>query len=321
MSREAEAIYRTMLRKPYWAPGELAGKLRLDEADVGTACAELSAAGLARPSYDEPGLWTAVKPDLGVGALIASRQTKILKQQQKLERARSALADLMREHEVGRTHPEGGVIEYLRGLDSTRNRIEELSREVEAEVLALIPRAALSPESMEASRALDSEILARGVSVRTVYLDSVRNHPGTQQYAAWLAGLGGEVRTVPTMPMRIIVIDRKVATLPIDCEDSSSGALLLREPSLVTAVVELFERIWESAKPLGTSTARDEEGLTPQERELLRMLAMGLTDEVAGRHLGLSLRSVRRLMAGLMTRLDARSRFEAGVRAVERGWL
>lgn len=51
------------------------------------------------------------------------------------------------------------------------------------------------------------------------------------------------------------------------------------------------------------------------------MLAAGLTDEVAGRRLGISARSVRRQMAGLMERLGASSRFEAGLRAAQRGWL
>ncbi|WP_155354621.1 LuxR C-terminal-related transcriptional regulator [Acrocarpospora macrocephala] len=51
------------------------------------------------------------------------------------------------------------------------------------------------------------------------------------------------------------------------------------------------------------------------------MLLEGQTDEGAARRLGLSLRTVRRSMSSLMTRLGARSRFQAGARAVQRGWL
>jgi DNA-binding CsgD family transcriptional regulator len=58
-----------------------------------------------------------------------------------------------------------------------------------------------------------------------------------------------------------------------------------------------------------------------QERDLLRLLGQGLTDASAARQLGVSLRTVRRMMAELMARLDARSRFEAGIRAAERGWV
>lgn len=48
---------------------------------------------------------------------------------------------------------------------------------------------------------------------------------------------------------------------------------------------------------------------------------LGLTDEVAARRLGISLRTARRMMARIMERLGAHSRFEAGLRAKERRWL
>ncbi|MBW1598593.1 response regulator transcription factor [Streptomyces sp. JJ38] len=51
------------------------------------------------------------------------------------------------------------------------------------------------------------------------------------------------------------------------------------------------------------------------------MLVRGLTDRAVARRLGLSERTVRRMVAHLMDRLGAASRFEAGARAVERGWL
>jgi len=46
-----------------------------------------------------------------------------------------------------------------------------------------------------------------------------------------------------------------------------------------------------------------------------------VTDEAAARRLGVSLRTVRRWASHLADRLGARSRFQAGVRARERGWI
>ncbi|MFF9667571.1 helix-turn-helix transcriptional regulator, partial [Streptomyces althioticus] len=85
--------------------------------------------------------------------------------------------------------------------------------------------------------------------------------------------------------------------------------------------VSLFEQTWSDATPFGAPRERDEEGLTRQEQELLRLLGQGYTDEAAGKHLGVSLRTTRRMMADLMDRLGARSRFEAGLLAGRRGWL
>ncbi|MFE0700082.1 helix-turn-helix transcriptional regulator [Streptomyces sp. NPDC058872] len=53
------------------------------------------------------------------------------------------------------------------------------------------------------------------------------------------------------------------------------------------------------------------------ERAVLRALAAGHTDEAASRRLGVSLRTYRRRVAALMAALDARSRFQAGLRARE----
>jgi DNA-binding NarL/FixJ family response regulator len=54
---------------------------------------------------------------------------------------------------------------------------------------------------------------------------------------------------------------------------------------------------------------------------VLRLLAQGDTDEAAARKLGVSARTVGRVAADLMERLGARSRFQAGARAGEQGWL
>ncbi|SNQ48616.1 conserved hypothetical protein [Frankia canadensis] len=57
------------------------------------------------------------------------------------------------------------------------------------------------------------------------------------------------------------------------------------------------------------------------ERLLLRLLGLGVKDEAVSRHLGVSVSTVRRMISDLMTVLDARSRFQAGARAAQRGWL
>lgn len=318
---DEERVYRMMLRRPELNMSDLAAELALEEADVLEAQGGLRSLALVRSSWEEPDRVTAIKPNLALSALISTHQQEILEQQKRVEEGKVAIARIMAESGALVQSAKGPSLEYLRGLDDARAGIEELSRDINVEVQALIPKASLSVEGMEASKSLDEEVLSRGVAMRTVYLDSVRNHPPTQHYAHWLRERGGEVRTAPTLPMRIILIDRKIAILPIDAADSSKGALLVREPSILAALLTLFSKIWDSARPLGTADERDSAGLSAQERELLKLLGDGMTDEVAARHLGLSLRSVRRLMSDIMSRLDARSRFAAGARASERGWL
>nr|WP_240522031.1 helix-turn-helix transcriptional regulator [Amycolatopsis vastitatis] len=66
---------------------------------------------------------------------------------------------------------------------------------------------------------------------------------------------------------------------------------------------------------------RIDDRLSDRERQLLTLLTAGYTDESAAVRLGVSVRTVRRMVAGIMDRLGARSRFQAGVKAADRGWL
>lgn len=322
LGKRTEAVYRAMIRGLRWSIDELVEETGLSKSVVQAGLDELASFSLIRPSGEEPGAIVVVKPSVALAELITARQREIFGRQQKLAECRVAMSDIIAEFEQEHSGSgEGGSIEYLRGMDSVRVYLEEISKQIETEVLALIPKASLTAESMAASQALDARIAERGVSIRTIYLDSVRNHTATRRYAAWLNECGGEVRTHPVLPMRIILVDRKIAVLPIDPEDSAKGALVLRERSAVAALLALFTQIWEAARPLGTAELPDDHGLVPQERELLRLLAQGMTDEAASKQLAISVRSVRRLMSDIMDRLNARSRFEAGLRAAERGWL
>lgn len=56
-----------------------------------------------------------------------------------------------------------------------------------------------------------------------------------------------------------------------------------------------------------------------RERQLLTVLTAGYTDDSAAVRLGILVRTVRRVVSGIMGRLGARSRFQAGVKAADRG--
>lgn len=180
---------------------------------------------------------------------------------------------------------------------------------------------AQAPAGRESSKPLNQLAIERGVAIRCVYQDSYRNDPDVVAYARWLTGLGGQIRTTPTLPMLMVVVDRRTALLPLDPNDSSRGGVEVTHAGVVAAIYALFEQIWRTANPIGVAAPVAEDGVEPFEREVLRILAAGHTDEAAARKLGLSLRTVRRITAALMERLQARSRFQAGAHAAQRGWL
>ncbi|MER5475149.1 helix-turn-helix transcriptional regulator [Streptomyces sp. NPDC002685] len=207
------------------------------------------------------------------------------------------------------------------GLDAVRTRLAELAESARTECLSFIPGGAQLPDTMESSKPLEQLALERGVVLRAIYQDSFRNDAATLEYVRWLESLGGETRTVPALPMLMVLVDREVALVPIDPDDGRRGALELRSYGVVAALHVLFERFWATAQPWHELDQPDDRGLTRRDRELLLQPATGHTDENIGRKLGLSLRTVRRNASALMERLQARSGFEAGVLAARAGWL
>ncbi len=119
----------------------------------------------------------------------------------------------------------------------------------------------------------------------------------------------------------MVLVDSAIALVPIDPADPRKGALCLTRPGVVASLVALFECVWDAATPLGADRETGRAGLSDQERELLLLIAQGHTDESAAAQLFISPRTSRRMMASIMERLGARSRFEAGVKAAQHGWL
>jgi DNA-binding CsgD family transcriptional regulator len=181
----------------------------------------------------------------------------------------------------------------------------------------------LAPEVLEAARPFDQEVSQRGVPARSLYQNSVLSDRRNLDYARWLSGLGVEIRSTPVIPSRMIIVDHSVAAILYRQPQLPVEMFIVREPSLVIPLIEFYEMSWAAAKPIDGPEPKveDEKEPTQQEVALLRLLAAGSTDEAAAKKLGVSVRTVRRIMADLMDQLAASSRFEAGHKATQRGWL
>ncbi|MFI8767394.1 helix-turn-helix transcriptional regulator [Streptomyces sp. NPDC053792] len=319
LDADAESVYRLMLTHQDWGVSEIAVHLARGETQVREALDRLAELNLLRRSLQAPGGLRPVSPNLGFQLLLQRQQAELLAQQQQFAESQAAISKLLDEYSELRTGERHGV-EYLQGIDAIQARLEELAHRSTSECLSFMPGGAQSAASLEASRPLDEDLMRRGVRVLTLYLDSVRNDNATVDYAQWLHENGGEVRTAPALPLRMVVFDREVVLLPVDPDNTKKGAVQLTGPGVLTALVALFDHVWECAAPLGSAQGRDDVGLTAQERELLRQLTQGATDEIAAKKLGIGLRTERRIMSELMGRLGARSRFEAGVLASKAGW-
>jgi hypothetical protein len=104
----------------------------------------------------------------------------------------------------------------VRRIEEIRSKLAELGSAAVDEVMTLAPGGAHTAADLEASREPNSELLARGVRIRTVYLESVRNNQDTLDHVHWLGQQGAHVRTSASLPIRLILIDHRVAVLPVN---------------------------------------------------------------------------------------------------------
>ncbi|MFI6603709.1 hypothetical protein ACIBHX_46395 [Nonomuraea sp. NPDC050536] len=298
MTESEEHAYRSLLRDP---DGPI-----LHDRKVVERLIELELL-----SVDQSGRVVAVDPEIGVARLIRRRLNEADAEMLRITAAWRALPSLV----AGRGSQVG--VESVERIDSG----EEVGRRVWA--LGLQAQEVLGVRSER--RMLSSDELARclgrlaqGPKWRTVIGRSSLRTPELIAYATQLHRAGDLHRVIDNPIQQMVIIDRSVAFVPITPNSRGVGALVIRQAGAVATLVDLFESIWakavdlEPAEPLAP---------TPLERQVLYLLNNATKDEIAAREMMVSVRTYRRHVAGLLSRLGAASRFQAALLARERGWI
>jgi DNA-binding CsgD family transcriptional regulator len=321
VSADALAVYRSLLRYPTATVDDLVVHSGLTEHQVRRAVRSLTAVRLLTVAADA-GRMQPLHPSVGLSSLLDRAEQELAERHRQLEHTRQAVALISDDLVTGEGRE---TLRRLDTLEGVRRRLTELACQARRECLSFTLGGPQPPEALAASGPLNEAAMQRGVSIRAMYLSSMRRDRETREYAQWLVTSGGQVRTAPTLPLQLVIVDREVALLPVDPAHPEMGALETDTPGVVQAVCALFEQVWAVGEPLGggveTEETVDGESVTDLERDLLKLLSEGHTDSTVSRKLGVSVRTVRRLMSGLMVRLTAQSRFQAGVEAVRRDWV
>ncbi|MFJ8011883.1 LuxR C-terminal-related transcriptional regulator [Streptomyces sp. NPDC096339] len=306
---------------PHDGIAELSARLGLADDVVRDALARLSALALVRSSGGDRSGMRAVDPRLGMEILLARQQAELMAQQQKMEATRAAAAELIAEYADVVQPASAAGVRFLSGIDAIRDQLELVTSEVERELWGFAPGGPQTPENMKASRPLNQQALDRGVEIKTIYLDSIRRDQPSFEHALWLESAGAQVRTVPTLPNRVVIVDRRTALVATNTGDTGAGAALITNSGLLALLCSLFDHVWQSAEPLGPAVRGEKTTLSRQQLAVLMMMAEGRTDESIATSMAISTRTVRRIVTGLLADLNVRNRFQAAVRAVQLGYL
>ncbi|MGI8329615.1 hypothetical protein ACRYCC_06590 [Actinomadura scrupuli] len=321
ISPDEETVYRYFLRYPHQGVPSVGTELGLDRDTVEATVEQLESLNLLDLSDGHGVLPT--DPAVGIERLVERRLNELNEEIRRVLAARAAITSFQEDHRRGARSQSVLNIERVDGVDRIRQRIDDLAFFSYQETLCLQPGGPLAEGAIEAARPLDIRSLRRGIALRSVYHSEALEDTSMAAYMRHLVSLGAEIRITEGRMDRLLIYDGSVAVVPLDPKQSARGALLVREPGLVSQMVAHFYGVWESAQDIGdyTGTEDSELMLSDLEKLVLNTLSSADKDEIAARQMGVSVRTFRRYVADLMTRLGASNRFHAALLAKEKGWI
>jgi Sugar-specific transcriptional regulator TrmB len=310
------AVYVAVVGNPRASVEELATTARLSRAQTGRALIQLTQRGMVSRLPGRPVRFLAAPPDAAIGELIGAVESK-------LWQARDAVQALMETHRAASRyiHPEQSL-EVLVGRDNIRRRVAHIHSSAKKQVRGFDKPPYLSPPGTDLEN--EGQRLRQGVRYRVIYSRQAVAWPGRLR-ADILATLceGEQARVRPDLPLKMLMADDRMAVIPISSSEQHVDAAYVVHPSsLLDALLTLFEAEWDRGMPLSVDGALDGADAPDEEtRDLLTLLASGLTDQGIARSLGWSTRTTQRRIHALMEDLGATTRFQMGMSAKARAWL
>lgn len=258
-------------------------------------------------------------PSAAVARMVADQANEAARVRRRLDALSAAVPFLT----AGAARPAPGEVHDVEPIDGEISSggqpvalIAALMAQSKGDILWLRPDQWRIPRE-DAMLGVLRDVIATGRRSRAIYpVRALTEAPDTLRARA---EIGEQIRVLPDLPTRMFIIGTTHAVLPEPLGFTDEPRSLVRQQGLVEALTLLFELMWERAAPvpqLDRGEARPD-----LRRFLLQQLASGAQDEHVARTLGISLRTVRRRVADVLTELGADTRFQAGVEAVRRGWL
>lgn len=302
-----ECTYRALLARHTATAAEIARELSLSQRVARSLLASIEAKGLATRTPETPSVYIAAPPEFTIETLIKQRQAM-------LEQAREVIPDLK-----GLAARAGNVRGYDRILELITNRASlglvysKLYNSARGEIVVFQRAPILLPAARQ------TEPLPPGVRVRTVTDASCLELPGMLEWIRHDAERGEEARTYPSLPFKMMIVDRSIGLLTL-VTDPDAPTLLVHRSALLEALCLLFEFAWERATPIpAVHVGRTEPAAGDARRAetadaLIPMLAAGLNDKAIALELGISAATLNRRIGELMKAYGTRTRFQLGWR-------
>lgn len=310
ISEPEEHVYRWLLSHIGATAQQVARALSVTVRVAQHVLDAIEAKGMATHSPERPRKYLPAPPDMAIEALVLHHEGE-------LQRARVEAQDLQNKLASARSQNDSPVlVELITSREAEWQAFDQMQRAARSEVLFFTRGPLrLTRVGVEEDYVTQYKMLAKGVSYRCIVDAEFLALPGAAARVQRGIRKGEEYRVVPELPSKLVLVDRRIALVPLNPKDPVGHVLLVRASALLDTLYALFEMLWRSAGPLylkqaesATVASESAESIN----ELVSLLTMGINDKTIASELGLSMRTLNRRVSELMSVLGARSRFQAG---------
>jgi DNA-binding CsgD family transcriptional regulator len=286
---------------------------------------ELSDLGLAHTvphTPTSPATFQAVRLDWALIGLLAHLQTRIVRDHERIMACVEKLRDVLDRADVGGDEDPRHQVRII----TDRDEIRELSMQL----IHGTHHNWMTMENTDTDMPITEDFgihlppAQRGKTrYRSIFDHAALQHPAMARHIEAFIAEGGEARVVKTVVMKLELAET-VALMPLT-PTASGGAVLIRGSGVPVLLMlrDYFEMTWANANRTGSAAPPPGCGLTAEERQVMRLMADGLTDLAIAGRLGCAERTVSRRISKILQGLNlpSNSRFVAGAIAQKRGWL
>ncbi|MFM9448265.1 helix-turn-helix transcriptional regulator [Streptomyces acidiscabies] len=315
-------LYETLRACGPLTKEQLQSHLGVTQQQVASALDELSALRVVRSDPADDRI-SVLPTEAAIKELLHEQHEQVTAALERILLQTSTVDRLLRDHPLQLDGERTGLpMTVLTGRDEIEHFLGELTRTTVSSLESMHPGPLPPAGKLAASLAKDRQLLGRGVTVRSLYPASFFAATRLRRYFHDAAEAGLHIRLNSHVPVDLLLADRRTAVLPLNTAEPGLGICVLTGGPVVQSLVQLFECFWHmAAPPSSEAPAPAGELLDDQQTALLKLLSGGMKDERIARLLGVSPRTLSRLISELMAAMNAESRFEAGARAVRLGLL
>jgi DNA-binding CsgD family transcriptional regulator len=316
-----EQLYLAMIDVPTLELSLLAERAGAKQDETLAALTALIERGLVVRNSTHSELFSAVAPEVGLSGMLGEQEHLARQGAERLEQARGAARQVTERFRMrGIRHPLD-LIEVIVGREAVLERFFEIQNSARSSVRGIdTPPYIGSPIRPE----MPAEYvqLKAGIEYRALYSTFALNHPAKLADIAESQALGEQSRLLADPPLKLILVDDDKAMIGLSDEQTGAASALQVGPSaLLDGLSRMFEVLWRFGVNFDAHSPDTAGQPTEDERKLLAMLALGMTDRQIAEHNRYSARTAQARVQRLMSNLGAETRFQAGLEAKARGWL